>query len=306
MLIIAHGDLDGITSAFLLKKEYPEAKVVFIQPFDLVPLLKEIDEPVIIADIGIQEQDVEFVEAKLKELMRKFQFNDPMVYDHHGTTEKIVNSGIRVVWDESMSTSMLVYLALHAGIPKLKKIALLGAISDKMIDRRTVPRELREISAILSAAIGFDAADNNFRHEILNNLESIEKILPEARRRADLARKKKEELVRLLIKQAIKCDSFLIIKTDREMMGYAGAVANTICKRTGKHVIIVFPSNIEGKVAITSRGPNNSSWDLASLISRIASEVGGRGGGHRRAAGGMIPASKIGEFLSRLLREVME
>lgn len=305
MKILAHGDLDGIASAFLLKKEYREAEVKFIQPFELLEELQKIDEPVILADLAVAEEDAEAVIANLKRIMRKHQFYDVMVYDHHGSTEKLVGKGIRVVWDDTTSASMLVYHTLHIGNSRLREIALLGAISDKTIDRSKVPRDLVRTAAIISAAIGYNALDDKFRYFLLENLDRPEIIMPECKNRASLASKRREMLANELEKVAIRCDDTLVIRTDEVIIGYAGAVATTIMRRTGKTTIIIFPSEVKGKVAITSRAPDHSDVDLGNLIAELTKKVGGRGGGHKRAAGGMIPEHRTGEFISLLIKEVI-
>jgi single-stranded DNA-specific DHH superfamily exonuclease len=61
--------------------------------------------------------------------------------------------------------------------------------------------------------------------------------------------------------------------------------------------------NIKGdKAKVSARGNDKIGIDLAEVMKKSAEKVGGRGGGHRVAAGAFIPADKVDEFISEVDR----
>ena len=96
ILIVAHGDLDGITSAALLAEqlgiEYEDLNVVFTQPFlvDKIVIPDEI-EKVYVVDIAINNRDPGMTHKFIADL------GDKLVrwYDHHeGWSENVMIGGV--------------------------------------------------------------------------------------------------------------------------------------------------------------------------------------------------------------------
>ena len=82
--------------------------------------------------------------------------------------------------------------------------------------------------------------------------------------------------------------------------GASGAV-NFVLGLSGKHVGIAFKERIDnGIYAVSVRGSRSCKVHLGRLVSTIADELGGSGGGHDKACGAVIPKNKIKKFLSQM------
>lgn len=68
----------------------------------------------------------------------------------------------------------------------------------------------------------------------------------------------------------------------------------------GEKPIVGFADSDEGYVKISARIPRNLSLNLRNIISDAASSVGGEGGGHQFAAGGLIEKGKEKEFINKM------
>lgn len=85
-IIVSHGDGDGIISAAVLKKEFPEAKVSITQPFliDKVQIENDVDE-IYVIDVGVNnrnpQQTIDFVKAHLDKIQ--------LWVDHHAGIDLI-------------------------------------------------------------------------------------------------------------------------------------------------------------------------------------------------------------------------
>ena len=82
--------------------------------------------------------------------------------------------------------------------------------------------------------------------------------------------------------------------------GASGAV-NFVLGLSGKNVGIAYKERADkGIYAVSVRGSPSCKTHLGRLVSSIAADLGGSGGGHNRACGAVIPKEKIKNFLQEM------
>nr|AIE94422.1 phosphoesterase DHHA1 [uncultured marine thaumarchaeote AD1000_46_C12]AIE94490.1 phosphoesterase DHHA1 [uncultured marine thaumarchaeote AD1000_46_F05] len=82
--------------------------------------------------------------------------------------------------------------------------------------------------------------------------------------------------------------------------GASGAV-NFVLGLSGKEVGVAYKERKDyGIYAVSVRGSKSCKVHLGKLVNKLATEVGGSGGGHDKACGASIPKPKIKKFITRL------
>ena len=82
--------------------------------------------------------------------------------------------------------------------------------------------------------------------------------------------------------------------------GASGAV-NFVLGLSGKNVGVAYKERIDnGIYAVSVRGSRSCKVHLGRLVSSLADELGGSGGGHDKACGAIIPKNKIKKFLQKM------
>ena len=82
--------------------------------------------------------------------------------------------------------------------------------------------------------------------------------------------------------------------------GASGAV-NFVLGFSGKNVGIAYKERVDkGIYAVSVRGSPSCKTHLGRLVSSIAAELSGSGGGHDKACGAVIPKNKIKKFLREM------
>ncbi len=86
----------------------------------------------------------------------------------------------------------------------------------------------------------------------------------------------------------------------------SGAIASILSLSIkGNKLLLVLVDSPEG-VKVSARKCGHAKLNVGKLLSRLASEVGGVGGGHENAGGATIPANSVDQFVKLLAREVEE
>jgi RecJ-like exonuclease len=107
--------------------------------------------------------------------------------------------------------------------------------------------------------------------------------------------------------QKIQGDGFTIINVkDKIRDTIIGTIASILSKSNlydeGTTIITMAYSN--DKIKISARNTGQSKRNLRETLSNIISQVGGEAGGHRMAAGALIPINKEQEFISELRKNL--
>ena len=308
-------DADGISSAALIKQAFGGETILVDYPGmmdDMEPLkndesLKEL----YICDLGLNKKnECDFVEflAQLRKRRVKITY-----IDHHDLVKKIIKQlekiKVKVVHDTNECASVQVYdtykkkLNDHAAF-----IAACAAITDYMEDRplgskllQIFDRQFTLISATVMTynIVGHqkepdyllylvdELSESKYPHEIPNSYEfaqiQVEKL-------ASIISKVKENI-------KLKKNLGFMEITDS---GASGAV-NFVLGLSGKDVGIAYKERVDyGVYAVSVRGTKQCKTHLGKLINKIATDVGGSGGGHDKACGASIPKDKITKFINTI------
>jgi RecJ-like exonuclease len=82
--------------------------------------------------------------------------------------------------------------------------------------------------------------------------------------------------------------------------GASGAV-NFVLGFSGKDVGIAYKERVDkGIYAVSVRGSPSCKTHLGRLLSSVAADLGGSGGGHDKACGAVIPKRKMKKFLQEM------
>jgi single-stranded DNA-specific DHH superfamily exonuclease len=292
-IIFTHGDTDGLSAAAIIVRAFNrkkiEVEVVITQPFSLHNDLMKYDDSynIIITDLAISN--------KTKEVL----LPGTVIIDHHPSTgeyfKELQHNGMFVVFDIKKSASQLVYKVVGGG--KIEKyLSRLGAAGDWIIHNQ----ELGKQSTLLASAMSLVPDDDKMRYYILGNLVAGNNVwqMKEAARRSKLAFKKldriREEYTRLF-----EDDTFLI-RFYQEGFGFGSILANKLHKEFNKVSFAVCPLDDKTTdLLVTARAPDENTLDLRRIFKKFY-DWGGYGGGHAKAASGVLPEAKFFEFCKHL------
>jgi len=202
LLLVAHGDLDGIVSAVLASswsrvKDYRFIRVAFVQPFTLDEVKVADDEDIIVCDIAVNNRDPRMTESFISRL------GDQLLwwYDHHRGWERLEIDDKRFVIDSTAPSCAEVVLgtAQSEGLePEGYALDLVAAAT--VADSRQ--GELHEWALLVEKAIKADLSDNEVRkaayewlsgHRVDQNHRSV---LSEASNKYEVVLKNTEELAK--------------------------------------------------------------------------------------------------------------
>ena len=308
-------DADGISSAALIKQAFGGETILVDYPGmmdDMEPLrndesLKEL----YICDLGLNKKnECDFVEflTQLRKRSVKIAY-----IDHHDLDKKIIKQlekvKVKVVHDTNECASVQVYdtykkkLNDHAAF-----VAACAAITDYMEDRPLGSKLLqifdRQFALISATVLTYnivghqkepdyllylvdELSESKYPHEIPNSYEfaqlQVEKL-------ASIISKVKENM-------KLKKNLGHMEITDS---GASGAV-NLVLGLSGKDVGIAYKERVVyGVYAVSVRGSKQCKIHLGKLINKIATDVGGSGGGHDKACGASVPKDKISKFINAI------
>jgi len=308
-------DADGISSAALIKQAFGGSTILVDYPGmmdSMEPLrddkkLKEL----YICDLGLNKKnESEFVE--LLTTLRKRSVKVTYI-DHHDLDKKIISqlekSKVKVIHDINECTTVQVYNAFkkklndHAAF-----VAACAAITDYMEDRplgskllQIFDRQFALISAtVLTYNIVGHQNDPDYLLYLVDEL-SESKYPHQIPNSYEFAQLQVEKLASVIskVKKSMK-----VIKNLGHMeildSGASGAV-NFVLGLSGKDVGVAYKERVDyGIYAVSVRGSKNCKVHLGKIVNKLATEVGGSGGGHDKACGASIPKANIKKFIKNL------
>jgi RecJ-like exonuclease len=308
-------DADGISSAALIKQAFGGDSVLVDYPgmVDALELLRNDKKlkKLFICDLGLNKQiNDNFVEL-LTELRKK---RVSVTYiDHHDIDSKVITKlkkiKVKLIHDISECTSVLVYDTFKKKLSEHSPfIAACGAITDYMENKPVASKLLqmydRQFALVNATVLTYnivghqkdpdyllylvdELSESKFPHQIPNTFEF-----------AQIQVEKLAEIM-LNVKKSMKVSKNL---AHMEVLdsGASGAV-NFVLGFSGKDVGIAYKERVDkGIYAVSVRGSPSCKTHLGRLLSSVAADLGGSGGGHDKACGAVIPKRKMKKFLQEM------
>ena len=308
-------DADGISSAALIKQAFGGDSVLVDYPgmVDALELLRNDKKlkKLFICDLGLNKQiNDNFVEL-LTELRKK---RVSVTYiDHHDIDSKVITKlkkiKVKLIHDISECTSVLVYDTFKKKLSEHSSfIAACGAITDYMENKPVASKLLqmydRQFALVNATVLTYnivghqkdpdyllylvdELSESKFPHQIPNTFEF-----------AQIQVGKLAEIM-LSVRKSMKVSKNL---AHMEVLdsGASGAV-NFVLGFSGKDVGIAYKERVDkGIYAVSVRGSPSCKTHLGRLLSSVAADLGGSGGGHDKACGAVIPKRKMKKFLQEM------
>ena len=308
-------DADGISSAALIKQAFGGDSVLVDYPgmVDALELLRNDKKlkKLFICDLGLNKQiNDNFVEL-LTELRKK---RVSVTYiDHHDIDSKVITKlkkiKVKLIHDISECTSVLVYDTFKKKLSEHSPfIAACGAITDYMENKPVASKLLqmydRQFALVNATVLTYnivghqkdpdyllylvdELSESKFPHQIPNTFEF-----------AQIQVGKLAEIMSN-VKKSMKVSKNL---AHMEVLdsGASGAV-NFVLGFSGKDVGIAYKERVDkGIYAVSVRGSPSCKTHLGRLLSSVAADLGGSGGGHDKACGAVIPKRKMKKFLQEM------
>ena len=306
-VVVSHGeDADGITCAALLKR-LKAAHPILVNYDDIKDSLRSIQPPLdelYICDLNIRED-------LAKEILRITGFTRVTIIDHHPTTagilEQLEKAGAEVVHDPRDCASVLLYNRFRDELGrKAGRMAAFAAWADQFEDGPIAENLLREYDrqsvqheGLLLAHALPQRPTKEFRARVL---EAISRLEPPHRTPGvpEAALEHLEETARLietLTGKAKRLQVLAYMKADEWTS--IGSVAGLITDAMGTQVGLCY--KLKGDlINISLRSRRGLPYHLGEITRRVATGLGGFGGGHRRASGASIPGEALERFLGDL------
>jgi len=308
-------DADGISSAALIKQAFGGDSVLVDYPgmVDALELLRNDKKlkKLFICDLGLNKQiNDNFVEL-LTELRKK---RVSVTYiDHHDIDSKVITKlkkiKVKLIHDISECTSVLVYDTFKKKLSEHSSfIAACGAITDYMENKPVASKLLqmydRQFALVNATVLTYnivghqkdpdyllylvdELSESKFPHQIPNTYEFAQIQVGKLGEIMSNVRKSMKVSKNLAHMEVL--DS-----------GASGAV-NFVLGFSGKDVGIAYKERVDkGIYAVSVRGSPSCKTHLGRLVSSVAADLGGSGGGHDKACGAVIPKRKIKKFLQEM------
>ena len=308
-------DADGISSAALIKQAFGGDSVLVDYPgmVDALELLRNDKKlkKLFICDLGLNKQiNDNFVEL-LTELRKK---RVSVTYiDHHDIDSKVITKlkkiKVKLIHDISECTSVLVYDTFKKKLSEHSSfIAACGAITDYMENKPVASKLLqmydRQFALVNATVLTYnivghqkdpdyllylvdELSESKFPHQIPNTYEFAQIQVGKLGEIMSNVRKSMKVSKNLAHMEVL--DS-----------GASGAV-NFVLGFSGKDVGIAYKERVDkGIYAVSVRGSPSCKTHLGRLVSSVAADLGGSGGGHDKACGAVVPKTKIKKFLQEM------
>jgi oligoribonuclease NrnB/cAMP/cGMP phosphodiesterase (DHH superfamily) len=319
-------DVDGISSAALIKAAFRTKKIVLVDYANIISNLEELADlssvtknkihRIFICDLGLSKKN----EQKFIDIVGNIISNGTAVtyIDHHDlskdTAISLMKIGVELIHTDEECTSVQIYnkyknkLEFYAAF-----VAAAGALTDYMehkpiaspivsrFDRQFLMLEATALSYMISAS----QRDNKFLVKIVNTLAKM-KYPHEIKGGFSLAEKyakKVSEAVKSIEKSMIRIENLAYVHSNSELS--ASMIVNFVLGTSEKPVAMVYKlkNNINSYV-ISIRASPACKFHIGRLVNDIASDIGGSGGGHDKASGAVIPKEKLEQFIQLLNKQI--
>ena len=174
----------------------------------------------------------------------------------------------------------------------------------KKEDNGESTKDLKEFSTLLNACgrlnlptlgIGTCLGDKNFKKKAIDLLKVYKSEIINSMNWIYSNRK---------TENIIEKDKIIIINAKNNIKDTLIGTVNSILCKSGifneESLVVSMAHTPDNEIKISLRSINNKT-DLSQLIGEVCSKLGGVGGGHPNAAGGLIPIEKENEFIKEIL-----
>ena len=315
-------DVDGICSAALVKAAFDISKVVLVDYANLISRLDKVAdtldkiEHLFICDLGLSKKN----EQKFAELLHRIvSTGAEVIYiDHHDiskeTLQALKKADVTLVRTIEECTSMQIYTKYKKKLPEHAAFfAAMGALTDYMENKplasSTVSRFDRQFlmleSTALSYMISANQHDDAFLIKMVETLAKM-KYPHDIKGGFDMAEKfakKVANAVESIRESVVNLDNLAHAASSVDLS--SSMVVNFVLGSSGKPAAMVYKLKDDLKSNVVSiRGSADCKVHLGRLTNDIASELGGSGGGHDRAAGAVIPKANLQKFIETLNKKI--
>ena len=308
-------DVDGLGAAALVVAA-TGAEVMLSDYDDLIENLRKVPKDIdrlYLSDLGTDNSDLEDFLSEMKRITERAEVT---YLDHHymseGTKRRLRKAGVRLVHDVRDCSAMLVYKTLKSTLPeRARLIALCGAVTDYM-DDSVLAKSLMEQAdrqfvlleaTMLSYALSQKARDEGFPEFIVAELAKMEQPheipgVPEAaiRQLVDVT-----ELGETVKAQGKKLGRLAYMQTTQFS---TGNIAKLLIGAFEVPVGMAYKEKQDGWFEVSTRATSECRVHLGKTLAKLASDMGGSGGGHQKAAGCRVPVSKIDTLIKKLSKSV--
>jgi len=267
------------------------------------------------------QNDIRFFGRSSKAVAYMLRFgNEPKIPELYDNPKKVYEilakagigkeEGNKVTWlelDEEKRKTIIEEIKKVARENNIDEESIFGEVYElKFEEKNSILKDVRDFTSIINAAsrrgypeIGIDLC-------LFKRGESLKKALELYNDHADVLRKASKELEK--IKPINMGNIYLYDFSDSLDNNITGTIATRIATHHSlpeDAIVLVMASMGEyKKVSGRINSQLAEKLDLSDLMKVSAVEVGGSGGGHRNAAGALIPKGKEGEFLKKLYEKL--
>jgi RecJ-like exonuclease len=313
-------DVDGISSAALIKTVFDTKSTILVDYANFVPELGKLESEIsastidrlFICDLGLSKKNEKTFLNTIKGIVSS---GCEVTYiDHHDlakdTALALKKLGVALVHTTEECTSVQIYNRFKKKIPSYAAFfAAAGALTDYMenqpIASSIVSRFDKQFLMLESSALSYMISANQNNDKFLGNIVDTlaqMKYPHEIKNGFAIAEKYAHK-----VSQAIKSIEGSIIKTKN--LAYApgsadssaSMVVNFVLGASERPAALVykFKDDIDSYV-VSIRGSKDCNVHLGRLVNEISSDLGGSGGGHDRACGAVVPKDRLQEFIHSL------
>jgi RecJ-like exonuclease len=313
VVCISHGeDADGLVSAALIKR-VKDAQVILSTYDDLPQALADIHHSIdelYITDLNLRE-------SVIPEVLRIAEICKVILIDHHpaeeGTLDQIKEAGVTVYHSPRDCAAVLVYDYFKEDLGREPgRLAAYAAWADQFEDGPIAVSLLNEYDRQTVQAEGLMLAfaitrtqDSEFRMQIMEDLTAMAfphriKGVPEAswEHMENIAK-----MIEVIPEKATVYGNLAHLEMNDETP--IGTVANLITDALGVRVGLCYKQKNSDMVNVSIRSKRGFTYHLGHITRRLAREMGGYGGGHKRASGASLPLLSIEEFIKELEKEIV-
>jgi single-stranded-DNA-specific exonuclease len=315
-------DVDGISSAVLIKTAFKVNTVILVDYANMIKTLRSMVSSIFnsltkidhlfICDLGLSKKNEnEFVQI-LKEMI---EAKCKVTYiDHHDLDKKILlelkKIGVKLFHSTDECTSIHIYNKYKRKFSSYSAfIAAAAAVTDyletKPIASNLVSRFDRQFlmleATALSYMISSSQHDNDFLMTIVDDLlqNKYPHDIEGGFLRAEKHARKVLSVVKSIENSIVLNKNLAYVRINSELP--SSMVVNFVLGISGKPVALVYKTKEEINSCIISiRGSNECKVHLGRIVNSLSSALSGSGGGHAKASGAVIPKDKFSEFIRQL------
>lgn len=315
-------DVDGISSAVLIKTAFKVNTVILVDYANMIKTLRSMVSSIFnsltkidhlfICDLGLSKKNEnEFVQI-LKEMI---EAKCKVTYiDHHDLDKKILlelkKIGVKLFHSTDECTSIHIYNKYKRKFTSYSAfIAAAAALTDyletKPIASNLVSRFDRQFlmleATALSYMISSSQHDNDFLMTIVDDLSQNKypHDIEGGFLRAEKHARKVLSVVKSIENSIVLNKNLAYVRINSELP--SSMVVNFVLGISGKPVALVYKIKEEINSCIISiRGSNECKVHLGRIVNSLSSALSGSGGGHAKASGAVIPKDKFSEFIRQL------